>query len=176
MIFWMSSGVLNGATDRRWVNYYPRALESLAPFGRTLSEEGERYGITSFALPDAGQVAYLSNLNALDNIGLGSSLVAHHGVSPTLLDAYGIGLIALQARPEGIRLGDYNQREVLDWGKSNGLRYLCRLYFEPDKFFEIYTRVDVPEIHTVCASSDMRNNISNRVYFRTVWQKPLLCV
>jgi len=71
-------------------NYYPRALDAHAELGKTLSKltSSSTPRIEGFSFGDAGMTAYHSNLIALDNVGLGSSLVAKSGITSDIIREY----------------------------------------------------------------------------------------
>ncbi len=84
----------------------------------------DKYQIQSFSLGDAGMAAYHSDIQALDNIGLGSALVTHKGVTSKLMDAYQLDIIAFHSRPNNIRLEDFNQQEIFNWAIKNNFQYI----------------------------------------------------
>lgn len=154
----------SGTVDAQAVSYYPRALASHAELGKTLSSISDKYKLRAFSFGDAGMAAYHSDLIALDNIGLGSSLVVHRGISDKVLDEYGLDIIVFYAIPSEIRLKAHGQDRIYDWSKNNGFSYLCDIYWRPDYTLKIYSRVNIPEIVNVCNSSKLANNKEDRDY------------
>lgn len=147
------------------ISYYPRALNSHAPLGKLLNEISIKYGINAFSFGDAGMTAYHSKLDALDNIGLGSSSVARGGVTENLLNKYGIDLIVFHSRPEGIRLADFRQQEIFNWAEKNGFNELCDVYWQNDYIIRIYSKIKINEITNLCVKSKIENNRTNKEMF-----------
>lgn len=145
--------------------YYPRALDSHAPLGKLLNKISEKYSINAFSFGDAGMTAYHSKINALDNIGLGSSLIAKDGVTDVLLSNYGIDLIVFHSHPNGIRLADYRQQEIFNWATKNGFNELCDVYWQKDYTMRIYSKNKIDEIINLCHTSKLANNRTNREMF-----------
>ncbi len=180
LLFWGASSLISLRSGTQAITSYPHALRSAAAFGQTLSSISKRYGVRAFSFGEAGISAYLSDMNALDNTGLGSSLVAHEGVTPELLQRYEVDLIVLHAKPDGIVLGAEHQREILTWAEANNFRYLCSLYFDSglngpaDELRPIYSRKEIPELRDVCVKSESqsRTRIDNRSYIRATWTTP----
>jgi len=146
-------------------DYYPRAIDSHAQLGKKLNEIKTRYDINSFSFGDAGMAAYHSKLLALDNVGLGSSMIAQtKGVNNEILNSYNPDVLIFYATPESIRINDYNQKEIFDWGKERGYKYVCDVYWRKDYLLKIYSKNLYDELNEVCTSSKKNNNISSKDY------------
>lgn len=144
--------------------YYPRALESHARLGKILSSRTAN--VDAFSLGDAGMAAYQSRINALDNIGLGSSAVARNGVDDNLLESYNIKLIALHASPQNILLDSWNQRRIYDWAIRSGFNEVCDIYWQKDYTLRILTIEPNDEIIRLCKHSKSVNDRTNKDMFR----------
>ena len=138
--------------------YYSRGLDSHAKLGKVLNQISETHKIRAFSLGDAGMAAYHSKIDALDNVGLGSSAIARGGVTDELLDKYGVDLIALYATPGGVNLSVYRQQELFDWATKRGFKEQCDIYWHPDYALRIYAKTAIDEITALCASSQRANN------------------
>ncbi len=143
------------------VTYYQRALHSHAELGKVINRISERYGIRSIAIGDAGMAPYYSDINVLDIVGLGSSTVARHGISPSILDKYQVDIIAFFASKDGIRLNDYNQQIVYDWAVSNKFKEIGDIYWQRDYMLRVYSRNNIYEIDNLCKMSKYFNNVPN---------------
>ncbi|WP_460193403.1 hypothetical protein [Thermosynechococcus sp. FA-CM-4201] len=150
------------------VNYYPRALNSHAELGKILRQINDsKNGNLVFLLGDAGMAPFHSRAINLDNIGLGSSLVAHQGVTDEILYQYNPDFIFLHANPkaEGVRLGDYAADQIMFWLKRNQLIYQCDIYWKPDYSLSFFSKTSQPKIHELCQTSFKRNSINDKDYF-----------
>jgi hypothetical protein len=168
LVFIKGTGVRNTIP----LTYYPRALNAHAALGKTLNTISKKYGIKTFMLGDAGMAAFHSKLNAFDNIGLGSSAMAHDGISEKLLEVYEIDLIAFQSRPDGIRLSDYNQDIVYKWANNNNFEYLCDVYFYDDYTLKLYSRNRIPELQELCLISKRKNDVPDMGYLLDTFYIP----
>jgi len=153
------------SSSAHMATYYPRALSSHAALGKLLNDVSTKYKINAFSCGDAGMIAYHSKINALDNIGLGSSSIAKGGVTNELLDNYGIDLVIFHSRPGSIRLADYYQQEIFDWATKNGFNELCDVYWQKDYTMRIYSKTQIEEIIDLCNKSKVANNRTNREMF-----------
>ncbi|MGM0582463.1 MAG: hypothetical protein ACQETL_17425 [Bacteroidota bacterium] len=141
--------------------HYPRILNAQAELGKTLNKISDKYNIKSFSFGDAGAAAYHSELKALDNIGLGSSKLAHNGMSFNLLNEYGIDIAIFYARPHmGIRLNDHNQRKIYKWVKKNEFIELCDIYWKERDPLKVFAKKNIPEIVEVCNNSKQQNEVT----------------
>ena len=140
------------------LTYYPRLLEAHAELGKTLADVGHKYDIDAFILADAGVAACHSDLNALDNLGLGSAAVARDGVTTELMNQYGIDLIALLAQPDSIRFEFSHQQKVFDWSQEQDFVYLCGIYFTPYYILRVYAKGYIGEIEELCERSQKAND------------------
>lgn len=146
-------------------NYYPRALDSHAALGKAINEDSGRYGFETMSFGDAGMTAYHSGFSSLDNIGLGSSLVAQGGVTQKTIDAYDPAVVVFHARPDGIRLKDHNQEELYLWVKKEKYSHICQVYWKPDYTLDIYSDNELSAVFNVCESSKSLNNVKDKEYF-----------
>lgn len=163
--FLLAFTIVSGGNFSSMATYYPRALSSHAPLGKLLNEISIKYGINAFSFGDAGMTAYHSKIEALDNIGLGSSSVARGGVTEDLLNKYGIDLIVFYSRPEGIHLDRYSQQEIFNWAEKNGFNEQCDLYWQKNYTLRIYSKIRIEEIINICNKSKIANNRTNREMF-----------
>lgn len=162
LIFLIAFAAISSNELLHVATYYPRALVSHAELGKTINRISKKYGLRAFSFGDAGMAAYYSNINALDNGGLGSSAITKRGVSKSLLDKYQIDLVAFHTGPGGIRLGDYHQEPIYEWAISNNFQVNCDIYWEPDYTIRIYAKRSFDEIMEVCSESKKRNNVTDR--------------
>lgn len=154
-------------------NYYPRALESQAALGKAIDKVKAEHDIGCFSLGDAGMAAFHSRTMALDNIGLGSSLVAHEGMKIHVIQQYSPDLVVFHARPEGIRVNDYGQAELLEWATRADYEFICDVYWKPDYVNRIYSAIEDSRIDAVCARSKEENDMSDREFFsKHAWSAP----
>lgn len=146
-------------------NYYPRALDSHASLGKAINEDSASYGFEAMSFGDAGMTAYHSGLVSLDNIGLGSSLVAQVGVSEKTISDYNPAVVVFHARPEGIRLDDYSQDTLYSWARAEGYSHVCQVYWKPNYTLNIYSRYQLNSVLNVCESSKSKNDVKDKSYF-----------
>jgi hypothetical protein len=167
-VIWLSVfGMKNLAPDAlvHIANYYPRALDSHAALGKAIKTDSLDYNFNSMSFGDAGMTAYHSGISSLDNIGLGSALVAHSGMSAETISAYTPELIVFHARPYEIRLGDHNQELLYSWGKSYEYEHVCQVFWKPDYTLNIYSKYELNAVKEVCTSSKDLNDIKDKEYF-----------
>ena len=167
LLFFLISGISTSI-----VTYYPRALDSHAALGKMLSQIKGKYQIQSFSLSDAGMAAYHSDIQALDNLGLGSSLVTHRGITSELMDEYQLDIIAFLSRPYEIRLKDFSQQKIFNWASKNNFQYLCDVYWQSDYTLKLYSKFEISELKQVCESSKKANDKDNFSYIKATWQSP----
>lgn len=152
--------------------YYPRLLDAHGELGKLLSSISDQYNIDSFLIGDAGIAAYHSNLNVLDNAGLGSAKVIREGVTPELINNYGVDLVAFYATPESIQWSLFSQHFIHEWVQKNKLIYLCDLFWREDYTFKIFVKQSSPEIVDLCKQSKILNNKSDAIYFKDIMFQP----
>ncbi|MBP9491549.1 MAG: hypothetical protein KBE77_08880 [Aliarcobacter sp.] len=153
-------------------DYYPRGLDSHAELGKKLNEIKNKYGVKSFSQGDAGMTAYHSELLALDNIGLGSSMVAQSKeVNYNILNQYNPEILSFHAKPGEIFLDSYSQKTILEWGKERNYKYRCDVYWRKDYTMAIYSKDSFDELQQVCKSSEQLNNISSKDYILKMIKK-----
>ncbi len=102
-------------------NDYSRVLASHSALGKLLDDISDDYDLKSFSLGDAGAAAFHSRLIALDNVGLGSAMVAHRGMSDTVLDEYDPDVMVFHASPDKVREGAHNQSVMLAWANGTAI-------------------------------------------------------
>ena len=146
-------------------NYYPRALDAHADLGKAIREESAVYDIDTMSFGDAGMAAYHSGISSLDNIGLGSAMVAHEGINKDTLDSYRPEIIVFHARPDQIRLGSHNQKKIHDWAIKNEYNSLCQVFWKKNYTLNIYSKYDLENVEDVCDSSSRVNNLGDKEYF-----------
>ncbi|MXQ06229.1 hypothetical protein GQ651_00070 [Alphaproteobacteria bacterium GH1-50] len=160
--------VLYAGASVRWnevmhiATYTPRISFAHGALGQELAEQAA--GLESkptILVGDAGIVAYRSGLVALDNIGLGSALVAHQGVTPEILDAYAPELVALHMHPVLGVWPDYGSDVIQDWMELSGHEEICDMRLSPVAGLRLYLRengpLDVGRIAAICETSVERN-------------------
>ena len=146
-------------------NDYSRVLMAHSALGKTLREMSENYGLSAFSLGDAGAAAFQSRLIALDNVGLGSRMVARSGMSFDVLDLYHPDVIAFHSGPLGVRTSAHNQGVILDWATQNQYSQICDIYLRPEYTLRIFSRIQLPEMMEVCETSRRLNDIGEIAYF-----------
>ena len=168
LFFAMSSGVRAVGL----FTYYPRMLDAHAALGNLLFDIGPKYNLDSFLIGDAGVASYNSNLIVLDNAGLGSSRVLKEGVTNTLIDDYGVDLVAFYATPQAIQWSLFSQHFVHQWTEQNKLFYACDVYWRHDYTFKIYLKQPIPEIMSLCEKSKQLNDHDDSRYFSQIALTP----
>jgi len=160
-------GTTNPSALVHIANYYPRALNSHAELGRVLNQLRTQDGVQSFSLGDAGMAAYHSRLINLDNIGLGSALVAHaQGVTREVVQQYDPDIIAFHARPDtGPRVSSSRHSALREFAELNGYMDVCHVYWKRDYTLNIFAREPYPQILELCSESQIINNIGDWEYF-----------
>jgi len=153
-------------------DYYPRALDSHASLGKTINIVAAENNINAFVFSDAGMVAYHSNINALDNIGLGSSFVAHHGVTDDLLNSYKPEIVIFRAHTGGIHFDSNYQKTIYNWSKRQGLFEIGDVYWRPGYILRIYSKVNHLAFTETIERSYTRNNISVQSYSSHLFTPP----
>jgi|688.fasta_scaffold227483_2 hypothetical protein len=173
IIFLLFLYVISGITSAAHITSYPRMLASNAELGKVLSKIKNKYQIKSFVFGDAGMAAYHSDMNALDNIGLGSAIVAHKNkLTYEVMDLYKPDLIVFMSSPEGILTRQYSQDEMLRWANNNGLRYLCDIHFNTNSLLKLYSRFVSKELIDVCNNSKLTNDKKDRSYLYDIFKFP----
>lgn len=156
-------------------NYYSRALDSHAALGRLFSKMAHEpaHSIDTFCFGDAGMTAYHSGLVALDNAGLGSSLVATQSIEAAL-EAYSPEVLVFHSRPDGIRLNNYNQQAVYTWARRKKMSFVGEVFWRPDYTLRIYSAYDMREAFAgLCRASKAQNDLGDRQYLlRKGWLVP----
>jgi hypothetical protein len=157
--------------------YYPRLLESHGSLGRSLKALKNSNRLNSFAFGDAGITAYNSEINAFDNIGLGSSMLVQEGISKKILNIYNPKVIVLYANQNGLILDKYNQEFIKNWADKKDFIYLCNVYWHSSNFYMIYIdqelNNDIEGINLVCKNSNEKNNVSGKEYLKYLIKNPL---
>lgn len=149
------------------VNYYPRALNSHAELGKILREiNHSKNGNLVFLLGDAGMAPFHSRAIALDYVGLGSSLVAHQGITDEILDKYNPIFVFLHTNPEKDMIWNaFGSDQIMSWMKKNEIVYQCDIYWKPDYSIRFFSRVKYSEISELCKNSFSKNSINDKDYF-----------
>lgn len=147
-------------------NYYPRALDSHAALGRVLDEMQEHPGDAAFLLGDAGMAAFHSRSVALDNVGLGSALVAHNGVTEEILDEYRPQHVFLHANPDIGIWHRFGHQQILSWMDRERFSFQCDIFWKRDYSLRYFARVPTPKIQELCLTSREANEIGDRDYFQ----------
>jgi hypothetical protein len=152
--------------------YYPRLLDTHGEFGKLLATISTKYKIGSVLIGDAGIAAYHSKLNVLDIVGLGSASVVKEGVSPKVMDSYGVDVIAFYATPDSIQWPLFSQHFVYKWAENKGFYYLCDLYWRHDYTFKIYAKQSLPEVESLCAATKKSHDLTDEQYFKNMMHVP----
>lgn len=147
-------------------NYYPRALDSHAALGRVLDEMQDHPGDAAFLLGDAGMAAFHSRSVALDNVGLGSALVAHNGVTEEILDEYRPQHVFLHANPDIGIWQRFGHQQILSWMDRERFSFQCDIFWKRDYSLRYFARVPTPQIQELCLTSREANEIGDRDYFQ----------
>ena len=157
--------------------YYPRLLEAHGELGRSLKALKDSNSLNSFSFGDAGITAYNSEINALDNIGLGSSMLTQEGISDKILNIYNPKVIVLYANLNGLILDKYNQGFIKNWADKRDYIYLCDVYWHPSNFYMIYIHKelnnDIGGINLACKNSKEKNNVSGKEHLKYLIKTPL---
>lgn len=165
--------ILSSINSTYSLTYYQRALNSHAQLGKVLNKISEKYNIKSFSFGDAGMTAYHSKLNALDNIGLGNSYVSRNGIDSNYLNFFNPDLLIFHSNSDGIRLDNFNQREIYNWSVSKKYKKLCGVYWESNYILDIYGSKEIPEIYSLCRESKEKNTdieLSNKSIIIAPWK------
>jgi len=156
------------------VSYYPRALDSHSALGKRLYDlQNSDDSLRSFSFGDAGMAAFHSGLISLDNIGLGSSLIAHQGVNDKTISMYAPDVIVFHSTPEyGIRLSEYGQKSLYEYAVRNRFEEICDIYWKKDYTLKIYAKKNY-DFYSLCRKSKSLNNVSEKYYlFKTLFFPP----
>lgn len=139
------------------INYYPRVLNSYAYFGNTLKNiDSNKDQRIVTALFDAGSLPYNSGAINLDNLGLGSSYVAHNSFDSDIIRIYDPNIIF-------IPYGEQNSL-LLKYANTKEVPKICTLYFRENYAFDIYSNIkSLRSINGACSKS--RINIMNEEDF-----------
>ncbi|GEA50666.1 hypothetical protein VIN01S_14700 [Vibrio inusitatus NBRC 102082] len=143
--------------------YYPRLKTSHAQIGYSIQDSGAK----SMVFSDAGVAAFNSEINALDNIGLGSTMVAKYGVNDRVLNAYNPSIVVFKSRPAtGIRLKENYQTEIYKWVEENELIQVCQVYFNSSYSMLVYAKpnLNITKLQDVCKKSNYNLNGSDEVF------------
>ncbi|MEO3427498.1 hypothetical protein AAFN88_01475 [Pelagibius sp. CAU 1746] len=154
------------------MNNYPHALQANAVLGRSLAELHAAGAVRSFSLGDAGIVAFQSGMVALDNIGLGSALVARNGVTETVVDSYAPDVIVFHSRPGRIRLAYYGQEVLFRWAERHNYRFLCEIFLNPNYTLRVYTGLELKGLARACTLSQRANNLPQAEFLKTHFFRP----
>ena len=142
--------------------YYPRAQLAHSELGHAIKDSGAR----SMSSGDAGIIAFNSKIDSLDNVGLGSSLVAKYGVNDYVLNIYNPDVVIFYSHPEtGIELDQYNQKNIMTWVENNDLSPICEVIWTSYYSLSVYAKrnVNINPIIKTCKKSEynMGGNIKN---------------
>ena len=148
--------------------YYPRLLTSHGQLGDVLAQISDKYRMKSFAIGDAGLAPYRSDLNVLDIVGLGSSLVVKNGLTDQVLSTYAIDLVAFYASAESIQTNLFAQDVLHKLARENDFFRQCDVYWRPDYTLRLYEKQQVPELQKLCQNSDRLNNMPDEKYFKEI--------
>ena len=146
-------------------NYYPRLLDSHAALGKAINKDSSRYDFESMSFGDAGMTAYHSEITSLDNIGLGSSLVAQAGVTEKTISDYNPAIVVFHAGPDGIRFQSHSQDKLYSWVTNNGYHHVCQVYWKPHYTLNVYSKYKLVSVLNVCESSTLLNDVKDKDYF-----------
>lgn len=146
-------------------NYYPRAIDAHAELGKAIRKDSLSRGVDSMSFGDAGMTAYHSGITSLDNIGLGSSMVAHEGLTDDTLDSYNPEIVVFHSRPDSIRLGAHNQDTIYSWVINKGYNQICQVYWKPNYTLNVYSKHELDNVKSVCKSSELVNKSGDKEYF-----------
>lgn len=155
--------------------YYPKSIDSHAALGKTINMM--RNEIKSFSFGDAGMASYHSGINALDNIGLGSSLVAKNGLTKSVFIKYNPDIIVFHSEPTlGIKINNFNQDKLLFFANKYQYKELCDIYAAQDYTLKIYTKKQHEgnlNLTKLCEKSKLLNNTNNIEYFlNNIYKSP----
>lgn len=149
----LAFGKISGFSNPDLITYYPRALNAHAALGKELALIKEKYELNAIAFGDAGMTAFNSSLTAFDTYGLGSSRLAHEGISVDLIESYNPDVFILHAEKNQVIYDGYNQTFILDWIKHNGFFKLCVIHWTNYDQYFVYTKEFMPELKEVCQKS-----------------------
>jgi hypothetical protein len=164
LIIWMLVfGFAYDVGSLQFLTYYPRALNNHAALGKMIRDVSSKHGVRAFAIGDAGMAAYHSDLNVLDINGLGSALVARHGLTPDVLNRYQIDLIAFYANPSEKSVVSGKQDDLLRWAHEQKFVELCDVYWRKEYVFKMFARpsLPLPEVQALCDRSKALNDVSD---------------
>lgn len=152
-------------------NDYPRSFTSHSLIGKTLYKLKDK--VKSFSFGDAGMTAYHSEINALDNIGLGSAKIAHSkGVTNDILNLYNPDVVILHANNKGIRMKDHSQKLIYDWAQQRGFKHKYNFYAHHNYVVTTLTKEPFEALMKASSHSAEFKDISTMDYFFNNIKKP----
>ena len=169
IIFYSS---LSAAGNQLIANVYPRMLNAHAAIGKALARSHAAGETQSFALSDAGAGAFYSGIVAFDNTGLGSSLVAHQGVTPAVIDRYNPDVVILRADAQGVVLNSMNKRNLYSWAQAKKMTARCDVLLRPGYALRIFSIHAVAGIQEICKNSEKANSQDEAAFFYQSIKQP----
>ena len=138
--------------------YYPRLLTAHTILGKIIAKSSAK----SMSFGDAGTTAFNAGVNSLDNIGLGSQLVAKNGVNDFVIGQYNPDIILLHSRPEtGIRINDHNQQGLFKWAKHAKMSYVCDVISRKDYSIAIFVKNSINQVPFKSLCRDSQKNLAS---------------
>lgn len=166
--FYLRDTLKNRAQIQHTVSYYPRAINSHAALGKVIAEIQNEDLI--FVFGDAGITAFKSKKNAIDHIGLANRTVAQGGFTVKYLQTVKPDIVVFHSAPENmLRLNWSGQNVMMQYVQSNGLTYVCDIYWTQGYVLSVYVThkiegKDIKNLLSACDYSKAANNVSNFIF------------
>ncbi|MEZ9511059.1 hypothetical protein [Vibrio breoganii] len=151
-----SSFVVKFSDMVKLADYYPRTQLSHSMLGYAIKDSGAK----SMTFGDAGMTAFNADIDALDNIGLGSSLVSKFGVTSDVIDKYEPDVILFHSHPEYSVIPSkkkHGQSILYSWAMNHGFNYVCDSVWRDNYAIAIYIRssLDKSIFNSACTKTEV---------------------
>lgn len=166
--------------------YFARALTSHGALGQVLQTLNDKEIVFSFG--DAGITAYLSDLNAIDNIGLANRTITKKEFSLKHLEVVKPKICIFHSgRRDNVSNENHintmntkalNQGPLIEYAKKNNFLYIGSYYFRYDYLMAVYidpniaTNDFVKRLKETMLNSKLLNSQSNSVILKQLYSIP----